>query len=470
MSSRAPSTNIVRLASSLAMAASLAVASLANAEPISRAALIHRALQKNPQVAAANARRAQAEAEQVQADAARWPQVSLQLGVGPALRAELVPGTGSDSTRSRYSIAADDISVAVGGRLSVVQPLYTFGKIDGFRAAAAHGVQARDEQTQMTRAEVALDAARLYEGLLFARDATRFFEELENYLDRTILATDERLKADASELTEQDVLRLKSALSAVRLSLHYARAGQAQAQAGIVAQLTLPTGTELDAQEDQLRALPLSLTAVSPLIAQALRRRPELGALRQGSLAYDAMASAESAGMLPDVFVMGFADAAYTPGRDLVRSRYIVDPLYHFDPGVLLGLRWQIQGPMSSGRAEQRRAQARELRELQTFAVSGLPAQVEKAYADVKRSDLDIAEARDAVARAKRWMVQASSDYSAGLADSRSLVDAVRAYAELRTAELEATFRHNVALAELAHATGTLIDDQLGLYPGKSTP
>lgn len=460
---------LARLAS-LVLAASLAIPSPASAEPISRSALIQRALQKNPQVAAAKARRAQAEAEQVQANAARWPQVNLQLGVGPALRAELVPGTGADSTRSRYSIAANDISVAFGGQLNVIQPLYTFGKIDGFRAAAAHGVQARDEQTQMTRAEVALEAARLYEGLLFARDATRFFEELENYLDRTILATEERLKAEASELTEQDVLRLESALSAVRLSLHYARASRAQAQAGLVAQLSLPTGTELDVQEDQLRALPLSLKAVSPLIARALHRRPELGALRQGALAYDALATAEGAGMLPDVFVMGFADAAYTPGRDLVKSRYLVDPLYHFDPGVLLGLRWQVQGPMSSGRADQRRAQARELRELQMFAASGLPAQVEKAYADVQRSDLDIAEARDAVARAKRWMVQASSDYSAGLTDSRSLVDAVRAYAELRVAELEATYRHNVASAELAHATGTLIDDQLGLYPGKSTP
>jgi outer membrane protein TolC len=322
----------------------------------------------------------------------------------------------------------------------------------------------------MTRAEVALEVSRLYEGLLFARDATRFFEEVENYLDRTMLATAERLKADAPEVTEQDMLRLKTALSAVRLSLHYARAARVQAQAGIVAQLMLPTGTQLEPREDELRALPMSLKAVSPLVAQALRRRPELGALRQGSLAYDALAAAEGAGMLPDVFVMGFADAAYTPGRDLVKSRYIVDPLYHFDPGVLLGLRWQIQGPMANGRADQRRAQARELRELQSFALSGLPAQVQKAYADVQRSDLDIAEASAAVTQAKRWMVQASSDYSAGLGDSRSLVDAVRAYAELRTAELEATYRHNVAMAELAHATGTLVDDQLGIYPGKIAP
>jgi hypothetical protein len=67
-------------------------------------------------------------------------------------------------------------------------------------------------------------------------------------------------------------------------------------------------------------------------------------------------------------------------------------------------------------------------------------------------------------------MVQANRDYLVGLTDSQSLVDAVKAYAELRAAQLQATFRHNVAMAELAHATGSLIGDRLGLYPGKEKP
>ncbi len=439
----------------------------ARAERVSRATLIAQALKQNPQVAAAQARRSQSEAEQGQADAARWPQINLELGVGPSLRAELVPGTAAQSTRSRYSLAANDLSVVLGGRLNVVQPLYTFGKIDGFRDAADHGTRAREAQTEITRADVAVEVARLYEALLFARDATRFFEDLENYVDRTILSTEGRLQAGAAEVTEQDVIRLQTALSAVRLSLHSARTGYDQAQAGIVAHLGFSPGTQLELREDELTALPTVSAQGSSLVARALRDRPELTALRHGALAYEALASAEGAGNLPDVFLMGFADAAYTPGRDLVTSRYVNDPLYHFDPGVLLGMRWQMQGAMSRARSDQRHAQARELRDLQTWAVAGMPAQVEKAFADAKRADQDIAEAHTAVARAKRWTVQASSDYGAGLADSRSLVDAVRAYAELRAAELDALCRHNVALAELAYATGTLVDDKLGLYPGK---
>ena len=106
----------------------------------------------------------------------------------------------------------------------------------------------------------------------------------------------------------------------------------------------------------------------------------------------------------------------------------------------------------------------------QSWAVAGLPAQVRAAFADVNRARLDIAETHLGVERAKRWMVQANRDYLVGLADSQALVDAVRAYAELRAAELEAAFRHNGALAQLAYATGTIVADELGLYPGKDAP
>jgi outer membrane protein TolC len=252
--------------------------------------------------------------------------------------------------------------------------------------------------------------------------------------------------------------------------LNYARAGQDQARAGVAAYLGLSPDAPLEPQEDELKAITTVQPRQPALVASALRQRPELSALEQGALAYDSLAAAEHAGLLPDVFLMGFVDGAYTPGRDLVTSRYVIDPLYHLDPGVLLGMRWQMQGSMSQGRSEQRSAQARELRGLHSWAVAGVPAQVEKAYADIVRARLDISEAHQAVGRAKRWMVQANSDYLVGLASSQPLVDAVRAYTELRAAELDATYRHNVGMAELAHATGTIVGDRLSLYPGKEAP
>ena len=117
--------------------------------------------------------------------------------------------------------------------------------------------------------------------------------------------------------------------------MNQAKAGQRQASAGLVAYLDLPPNATIEPQEDRLRALPSVQAAAGRMVADALRRRPELAALAEGAQAFDSLAAAEQAGDLPDVFQLAFATGAYTPGRDLVESRYITDPLYHFDPGVL---------------------------------------------------------------------------------------------------------------------------------------
>jgi phospholipid transport system substrate-binding protein len=53
-------------------------------------------------------------------------------------------------------------------------------------------------------------------------------------------------------------------------------------------------------------------------------------------------------------------------------------------------------------------------------------------------------------------MVMAGSDYGIGFGDVREVADAVTAYVELRVAVMKSTFDHNVAMAALAKATGTL--------------
>jgi outer membrane protein TolC len=466
MKNAAMKTNL--LSATFVAAALMTVSAVSHAQPMTRERAVAEALRQNPQIAAARARRAAAEAQVEQADSARWPDITIEVGAGPSQSATLVPGTAVASTRSRYDFAAD-ASAVVGGTINAVLPLYTFGKIDSTRAAAAHGVKAREALVHATEGDIALEVARLYESLLMARETIRLAEELQNYLERTILETEQRLQANVPEISEKDVLRLQSALAIVRLSLNDAQTGQVQARAGLAAYLGLASDA-IEPQEDGLFAIPAGQPAAVRMVAEGLARRPEFAALEHGAQAYDALSAVESARYLPDIVVLAWATGAYTPGRDLVTSRYIIDPLNSFVPGVLLGARWQFQGNMPSGRVDERRAQAEEQRDLASWARAGVPAQVKKAHADFERARRDIAQSDEGVARAKKWMVQAGADYVVGLGDSLSVVDAARAYGELRLAAFDAIFRHNVALAELAYATGTIVTDALGLYPGKRTP
>lgn len=456
-----------RCASAFVLTATVASTSV-HAEALSRGGAVERALRQNPQLAAARAVEAQSAARGKQADAAQYPSVNLTLGAGPSLKAQLVPGTGALSTANSYGdVGLSDLSIALGGQLQVIQPLYTFGKIRERQSAAAHELQARQAQTQMTGAQLALAVAQLYEGLLFARDAELFFQELTHWLERSAQDTQREI-AGGGGAREQDLLRMQSALGAALIGWHQASAAKRQAEAGLAAYLALPSGASIEPKETALELLPRALPDRSALIARAVKHRPELRALVEGAAAYDALANAEAAGNYPDFFALLFADGAYTPGRELATSRYVRDPLNGFYPGLLVGARWTFTGAMASQRASEDHAKARELAELKRWADAGVPAEVTKAFEDAQRAKADDAESETAVAIAKRWSVQASADYAVGLGDVRELTDATQAYVQLRMASFDAKYRHNIAFAELERAVGGFhAFDPNALYPSR---
>jgi len=443
----------------------LSLAGATRAESLSRGGALGRALRQNPQVAAARAVEAQAEARRAQAQAASFPTVSLTLGTGPSLKARLVPGSAAQSTENTYGdVGLNDLSIVLGGQLEILQPLYTFGKIANRERAAEHEIRARQAQSEITLMELAVHVAQLYEGLLFARDAERFFEETQHWLERTIEDTRDQLEADTG-VKEQDLLRLQTALGALQLSLHQASAAKRQTQAGLTAYLALPTGTAIEPKEAGLDLLPSAPSDQTSLIGMAMQHRPELRALAEGSAAYRALADAEAAGLLPDFFALGFASGAYTPGRDVADSRYVRDPLNGFYPGLFVGARWQFTGAMASKRSDENQAMARELAHTRRWAVSGMPAEVVKAFEDIQRAKKDAEDANQAAAVAKQWLVRASADLGVGMGDARDVADAAQAFVQLRIASYDAKFRHNVALAELARATGTFNAATSPFYP-----
>jgi outer membrane protein len=432
--------------------------SRAGARTLDRRSAVRTAMQQNPQVAAARAQEAAMQAQRRQADAARWPTVTANAAVGPSLKATLVPGTSVTSVEEQYhNFHFSDLSAVFVGTLTVIQPLYTFGKIALRQEAASHGLRAREAQTRMERSDVALEVARIYETYLLARDGRRFFDEMAHWLERTLEETQERLARHQGKVTDRDILRIQTGQGLIAIEQHLAEAGLAQTSAGLIAYLGLPRNEPIEVAEDELGLvgdadIPPS---VDTLVALASHNRAELVALSEGQSALDALARAEAAGMKPDIFALGLLAGAYTPGRDWIETRFVVDPLNNFVPWIAVGLRWQVQGYMASERAKEQHAQADVMSHLGQWAEAGIPAEVRRAYEDVLRTRKDVESGELAAQKAKQWMVESSADYAIGFLDVRELSDAAEAYVAIRTAVLKAHFEHNVAMAELSKATGT---------------
>ena len=119
---------------------------------------------------------------------------------------------------------------------------------------------------------------------------------------------------------------------------------------------------------------------------------------------------------------------------------------------------------MAQARAQEQRARRDVLKHMGEWAHDGIPAEVRRAYEDVVRARKDIDLGNDAVKKAKQWMVQASADHNVGFVDIREVSDAVDAYVLLRSALMKARFEHNVSMAALSKATGTLDGESKILY------
>ncbi len=433
------------------------------ARTLDRRGAVAAALAPNPQIAAARAEEAVLEAQRAQVRAAHLPAITFDAGIGPSDKATLIPGT-DESVQQQYHGVLGDLSVVLLGNLTAIQPLYTFGKIALRGEAAAAGLRAREAQTRMRKADVAFAVAQLYEGLLFARDAERFFKEMDHWLASTLEQTEDMIEKKVGSANERDVLRIQAAQGLAAMGLNQARAGQAEARAGLAAYLGMPAAEPIEVAEDELLPVGQLPDDLFGLAMIARQNRPELTALREGNKALAALGRAEHAGYFPDFFLMGFISVAYTPGRDWVENRFIVDPLNHFAPGALLGLHWQLQGGMAGARADEQRAHADVLARLGNWAEEGIPAEVRKAYEDVKRGDQDLEKGSEAVKKAKKWMVESSDDYGVGLLDIREVSDAVQSYVTLRTAVMRACYDRNVAMADLTRATGTFDGDAKLFY------
>jgi outer membrane protein TolC len=134
---------------------------LGQAETLSRGSAIALALSQNPRVAAARAVESQAAARRSQVEAARLPTITATFGVGPSLKARLVPGSAVESTENAYGdVGLGDLSVVALGQLELIQPIYTFGKLDERWRAAGHEIQARQAQGCRALRRVASRARR----------------------------------------------------------------------------------------------------------------------------------------------------------------------------------------------------------------------------------------------------------------------------------------------------------------------
>jgi outer membrane protein TolC len=403
---------------------------------------------RNPLARAALEQWHAAEARVGEARAARLPRAELTAFLAPSPKVRCLD---ADCTRTDPTEADLSFSGLFGGfKLAVIQPLYTFGKIDAAVDAAQSATQAQRALAAGVTGDIALDTARAYLAVDSAREVRAMLEEGGQELVKGKQGIVERLEKGDAEVTLIDRLRIETLQAEVRI-----RSTEAfEAEASSLALLRALVG-ELEADTEHRSPEPIAfeLGESESYTQRGRASRPELRAARDAVNALEASQRLERARWFPDIFALGGFDFARAQGVDNPPSAFADDPFNNATAQLALVMRWSVD-PAQGARVSRATAELARGQAIATAANRAGDAAVLSAYARAVAARDRLSAARDGEKSARGWVASALQADAVGTSSAKDLGDAYVAYFTLRGRVLESIYAWNVAVLTLRRAIG----------------
>jgi outer membrane protein TolC len=338
--------------------------------------------------------------------------------------------------------------------LSGTVPLYTFGKITAAREAAEANVRVNEWDLEKYRQQARMDVRRAFFGAMLARDARYILKDVLERLDKAIDGLKQKLKKGDRSVEDVDLFRLQVLHDGIM-----ARAGEPdKGERYAMAALRFYTGvqTAFDIPDEPLKR---PTTVIAPLVrylAAARIFRPEVNMARAGIEARRSLVDLAKAQLFPDIGI-GFG-ASYAVSGSGVTPQYgnfwANDPFNHFYAGAGLGIRWSLDLMPKAARVAQAESQLEEVRAQERMALGGLAVEVENAYGVVLEAKNREESWDRAEHRTLQWISTVSDAIDLGTKDEKALNEPLRAYMDARVNHIYSLMDFNIALSDLARASG----------------
>jgi len=218
------------------------------------------------------------------------------------------------------------------------------------------------------------------------------------------------------------------------------------------------TGLQGDLQVADSRIEPVTFPQMdlAEFQARALQDRPEMQQLEAGLRARRALLAAKKADRMPDVYAGVIGQFNYASQRERLDNPYLFDPFNGGGLTPVVGVKWDTVFGVASARVDQAQAELEALNHKKAFAVAGIPYEVGEAYVNAQANFESQRALADGAAAARRWMIAALADFSAGIETADKVADAIKNYALVQTEYLRTVNDYNMNVAQLARMTGEL--------------
>ena len=382
----------------------------------------------------------------------RYPQVEVLTLFGPAPQArreDVSPLVATDK-----SFKFNEMTWFSSADATIIQPIYTFGKISGNISAATHGIEVDRSRKDQRANEVALKVKEYYFGLILARELKEVVLEVQETLGKAHGKALKMLEAGASGVEEIDIFKLDAFSGEVAKYLEEAKKGEHLALSALKTRLGIPMSGQLEIGSERLEMDGALIPEFEVYLGKARTRRPEFRQIAEGLKARSALVEAAKANYYPDIFLGGLFSWAYAEERDRIRNPYINDQFKHLNGGVALGARWKLDFGITGAKVAGERAQYNRLLSTKEFAETNIPLQIRKYYLDLKEAENSAIAAKSAYSNAKKWAVTAVANFDFGLGPAKEILEALQVYARMRAAYFQSVYNFQIAKANLDYASG----------------
>ena len=446
MSGRAPAI------AGLMLLGGVLAASIAAAEParLGLREVVERAIAESHQVKAGTFEVAKADEGVRKARSLRiLPEatVTLEGGLVPEARGTVVysPDTSSD---------LNDLGPFYRFELKLVQPLWTFGRLDATEALARKGLATQEARRALTGANVAFDAARAYWALATAARGEAIAHNMRRDFDKLQSEVEKRLDDESSGVNDADLFEVRtSSYSVDRLYLDALELRRVSADA-LRGMLALPGEGEPALVDEPPPAVEIDESHVADLVARAVEAHPEVKALSAAAQVVAAKVELQRRSRNPLFYIAGGIGFANASNRDEQDNPWVDDDFNYSRIGAELGLKWDANLyrkniDVSEALAEQGVV----LEQLELLRIK-VGVDVRRALREAVRTRALLDSARTALKASKSRLRLELDNWETGVSEVSDVIDAYEKYYRLRIEEPQREYDLNVALARLGFVLG----------------
>ena len=398
----------------------------------------------------------------------RWEVIASPLPASQIVR-NCVTGTYTDPRGNNYDEVLpcpnqefqllDDeqgLGFLAQSRLRLEQPLWTFGKVDAGRAAAAAGLDAWEAQVKQLRRELEIQAWESFLGIQLTRSIAKIIRYGNRKIATARRRIEEELERESGEYTRNDLRRLvieQAELEARRLEVE---ALQRQAWGAVRIACRFSPDQPLALAEKKLTPLSEGLAPLESIVDRALREHPMLQAAQHRTRAQEQLLALAEAELWPNLAFVGFFN--YSVGsaeQNTLANNPYNGPIF----GGLLALQWRFdpgsffsQRDGAAAKLERANADYQALR-LQTRMT------LLQRYEEARRYQQELSIRRQARRMGKQWFSSTFLNFSAGLTNSDDLTRSLNGYGRASINHDRALYEANVAFVKLANQAGVSVEE-----------